>query len=169
MSGAAIEQLLTDVCSELAGCGSYAAAMRERLMAEIKAALDAAPVTVTDDGTIVRTAPDVPSAIDQPIPYTLADKPLWTDASTYAYHARLCLVCGHETSHWTEQSPAAEQMEQHLATHLAAAEHARCCMCGSIEVRYRNYREQPFCWPCADGTSPEAKVQLAAALEAMNG
>jgi hypothetical protein len=109
------------------------------------------------------------SAIDQPIPYQLADKPLWTDASTYAYHARLCLVCGHETSHWTEQSPAAEQMEQHLATHLAAAEHARCCMCGSIEVRYRNYREQPFCWPCADGTSPEAKVQLAAALEAMNG
>jgi hypothetical protein len=104
MSGAAIEQLLTDVCSELAGCGSYAAAMRERLMAEINAALNAAPVTVTDSGAIVRTP-------KQP----------------------------------------------------------RCCMCSSTDVRYRNYREQPFCWPCADGTSPEAKVQLAAALEAMDG
>lgn len=50
---ATIEQLLTDVCSELAGARGYAAAMRERLMAEIKAALDAAPVDVTDEGRIV--------------------------------------------------------------------------------------------------------------------
>lgn len=26
-----------------------------------------------------------------------------------------------------------------------------CCCCGSAEVVYRNYREQPFCGPCADG------------------
>lgn len=51
-----------------------------------------------------------------------ADKPLWTDASTYAYHARLCLVCGYESSHWTEQSPAAAQMEQHLTEHRAVAD-----------------------------------------------
>jgi hypothetical protein len=27
----------------------------------------------------------------------------------------------------------------------------RCVQCGSPDVRYRNYREQPFCWPCANG------------------
>jgi chromosome segregation ATPase len=27
----------------------------------------------------------------------------------------------------------------------------RCVQCGSPNVRYRNYREQPFCWPCANG------------------
>lgn len=27
----------------------------------------------------------------------------------------------------------------------------RCCVCGSAEVGYHNYRDQPFCWPCADG------------------
>lgn len=26
----------------------------------------------------------------------------------------------------------------------------QCCVCGSPDVTYRNYREQPFCWPCAD-------------------
>lgn len=30
----------------------------------------------------------------------------------------------------------------------------RCAVCGSPEVRYRNYREQPFCWPCANGEQP---------------
>lgn len=25
-----------------------------------------------------------------------------------------------------------------------------CCVCGGSPVVYRNYREQPFCWPCAD-------------------
>ena len=29
-----------------------------------------------------------------------------------------------------------------------------CCECGSPDVTYRNYREQPFCWPCADGRGP---------------
>ncbi|MFI0929683.1 hypothetical protein ACH4TP_38030 [Streptomyces sp. NPDC021012] len=26
----------------------------------------------------------------------------------------------------------------------------KCCVCGSPDVTYRNYREQPFCWPCAN-------------------
>jgi hypothetical protein len=28
---------------------------------------------------------------------------------------------------------------------------ARCCVCGSTAVVYRNHREQPFCGPCANG------------------
>lgn len=28
-----------------------------------------------------------------------------------------------------------------------------CCVCGSTDVGYHNYRDQPFCWPCADGKS----------------
>lgn len=27
----------------------------------------------------------------------------------------------------------------------------KCCVCGSAAVGYHNYRDQPFCWPCADG------------------
>lgn len=27
----------------------------------------------------------------------------------------------------------------------------RCCVCGSADVTYRNYRDQPFCDPCAEG------------------
>lgn len=50
----------------------------------------------------------------------------------------------------------------------ALTEPARCCMCGSADVRYRNYREQPFCWPCADGTSPEGKAAVAASLAEPN-
>ncbi|WP_329126160.1 hypothetical protein [Streptomyces sp. NBC_01353] len=32
----------------------------------------------------------------------------------------------------------------------------KCCECGSADVRYHNYRDQPFCWPCADGRGPNA-------------
>ncbi|MDT9688172.1 hypothetical protein Q5762_07350 [Streptomyces sp. P9(2023)] len=32
----------------------------------------------------------------------------------------------------------------------------QCCECGSSDVRYHNYREQPFCWPCADGRGPNS-------------
>jgi hypothetical protein len=35
-----------------------------------------------------------------------------------------------------------------------------CCVCGSADVAYHNYRNQPFCWPCADGHRP-APVELA--------
>jgi hypothetical protein len=37
-----------------------------------------------------------------------------------------------------------------VAAILAGAD-AVCCVCGSGEVAYHNYRQQPFCWPCADG------------------
>lgn len=30
-----------------------------------------------------------------------------------------------------------------------AEQPAVCCMCGSTDVVYRNYLEQPFCCPCA--------------------
>ncbi len=33
---------------------------------------------------------------------------------------------------------------------LAVVSPATCCVCGGGPVTYRNYREQPFCWPCAD-------------------
>ncbi|MCY0928344.1 hypothetical protein OTB20_19505 [Streptomyces sp. H27-H1] len=33
---------------------------------------------------------------------------------------------------------------------LALSTPAACCVCGGGPVTYRNYREQPFCWPCAD-------------------
>lgn len=29
-----------------------------------------------------------------------------------------------------------------------------CCVCGSPDVSYHNYLEQPFCWPCANGPRP---------------
>jgi hypothetical protein len=32
-----------------------------------------------------------------------------------------------------------------------------CCVCGSPKVAYHNYREQPFCWPCANGTAQPAQ------------
>lgn len=35
-----------------------------------------------------------------------------------------------------------------------AREAERCCVCGSTEVVYHNYRDQPFCAPCADGEKP---------------
>jgi hypothetical protein len=31
-----------------------------------------------------------------------------------------------------------------------------CCACGSPDVVYHNYREQPFCSPCADGKGANA-------------
>ncbi|MFE0699143.1 hypothetical protein [Streptomyces sp. NPDC058872] len=35
--------------------------------------------------------------------------------------------------------------------HQPAAQPAeQCCVCGSPDVTYHNYREQPFCWPCAN-------------------
>lgn len=31
----------------------------------------------------------------------------------------------------------------------------RCVVCDSTEVAYHNFREQPFCWPCANGQDPQ--------------
>jgi hypothetical protein len=33
----------------------------------------------------------------------------------------------------------------------AATPAEQCCVCGSPDVTYHNYQDQPFCWPCADG------------------
>jgi hypothetical protein len=41
-----------------------------------------------------------------------------------------------------------------------------CCVCGSADVRYHNYREQPFCWPCADGKGPHDAGPAAVADQA---
>ncbi|MEY9837414.1 hypothetical protein [Streptacidiphilus sp. EB103A] len=58
--------------------------------------------------------PPQQSAIDQPIPYQLADKPLWTDTSTYAAHGRLCCACPLEIRS-SDPDYVAQEMEQHLA------------------------------------------------------
>jgi hypothetical protein len=39
------------------------------------------------------------------------------------------------------------------------AEPERCCVCSSAEVGYHNYRDQPFCWPCADGDRPNTTTE----------
>lgn len=38
---------------------------------------------------------------------------------------------------------------------LSGTETDACCVCGSAKVVYRNYRDQPFCGPCADGNGPQ--------------
>jgi hypothetical protein len=45
----------------------------------------------------------------------------------------------------------------------------RCCVCGSPDIGYRNYREKPFCWPCADGKGPHDVRPAAVADQAGNG
>ncbi|MFG3090656.1 hypothetical protein ACGGAI_23830 [Streptomyces antibioticus] len=40
---------------------------------------------------------------------------------------------------------------RHAAEHGQAADTPRCTMCGSTAVTYLNYRDQPFCGPCANG------------------
>lgn len=37
---------------------------------------------------------------------------------------------------------------------LAVAAAPACCVCGSPDVTYRNYRDQPFCAACADSGTP---------------
>ncbi|MEU0102208.1 hypothetical protein [Streptomyces sp. NPDC006267] len=51
-----------------------------------------------------------------------------------------------------EQLRAYRAVEEHRARIIAAGTiSAACCVCGHGPVTYRNYREQPFCAPCADG------------------
>jgi hypothetical protein len=40
------------------------------------------------------------------------------------------------------------------ATPAPPAPAETCCVCGSGEVTYHNYRERPFCRPCANGEQP---------------
>lgn len=41
-----------------------------------------------------------------------------------------------------------------------------CCVCGSADVGYHNYLEQPFCWPCANGPRASLRVRLRLAWKA---
>jgi hypothetical protein len=38
------------------------------------------------------------------------------------------------------------------------AEIARCCVCGQRGPFYTNYRDQVFCWPCANGEGETTTV-----------
>lgn len=46
-----------------------------------------------------------------------------------------------------------ERAEARLAEIGETREAGVCCACGSTAVAYHNYRDQPFCAPCADGHS----------------
>lgn len=57
-------------------------------------------------------------AAEQPTPCALtepAERPRWTDTSTYSGFARTCLICPFETQHWDRPGQAAGEMELHLA------------------------------------------------------
>lgn len=41
-----------------------------------------------------------------------------------------------------------------------AAVAARCCVCNSTQVTYRNYLEQAFCGPCADGEPAASQLRV---------
>jgi hypothetical protein len=64
----------------------------------------------------------------------------------------ICNACGADVLIDPESEQAAE----------AQPESERCCVCGSPDVAYHNYREQPFCWPCADGKRPTEPREQAA-------
>ncbi|WP_432136800.1 hypothetical protein [Streptomyces sp. bgisy154] len=49
-----------------------------------------------------------------------------------------------------EQRSDGSCAEPDTATAPAPEDAERCCVCGGRPVTYHNYREQPFCWPCAD-------------------
>jgi hypothetical protein len=55
--------------------------------------------------------------------------------------------CGHPAD-----SHSVYGCEDHCACEWmpAAKPTEACCVCGGGSVVYRNYKEQPFCWPCAD-------------------
>ena len=41
-----------------------------------------------------------------------------------------------------------------------AGQREACCVCGSAQIGYHNYRNQPFCQPCADGEPPLQVVHV---------
>jgi hypothetical protein len=51
-------------------------------------------------------------------------------------------------------------IELELERELEASTAERCCVCGSSDVGYHNYRDQAFCWPCADGRPPAAAAAV---------
>lgn len=46
--------------------------------------------------------------------------------------------------------PQPEEPADQPAPAATQATDERCCVCGGSPVTYHNYRDQPFCWPCAD-------------------
>jgi hypothetical protein len=91
------------------------------------------------------------------------------NAATAAEYDAALLAIHEARDHWQDQAAAgferAEQAEAALAEMREAnGNHPRCCTCGK-NLGYRNYRSQLFCWPCADGESPEARTVLERAAD----
>lgn len=59
-------------------------------------------------------------------------------------NAEACPAC-------TAHNPSYPFLCPSTSTPDAPAAPEVCCVCGHGPVTYHNYREQPFCWPCADG------------------
>ncbi|MFF7561936.1 hypothetical protein ACFZB4_18435 [Streptomyces pseudovenezuelae] len=55
------------------------------------------------------------------------------------------------TAHFRDEHPEERLTLWPWPVRVPTADGPRCVQCGSPDVRYRNYREQPFCWPCANG------------------
>lgn len=53
-----------------------------------------------------------------------------------------------------ERQQTEDEVRDILTAVLPLHTQPTCCVCGSSAVVYRNYREQPFCGPCADGVVP---------------
>jgi hypothetical protein len=91
----------------------------------------------------------VADALTTPVVET-ADAPTTCDASTlgaFDRHLGPCVLRrGHDGP--VHRGPEGETWATVVA---AVGDGPRCVSCGSAEVRYRNYLEQPFCWPCANG------------------
>jgi hypothetical protein len=60
--------------------------------------------------------------------------------------------CGGEKPHPAHRFMIGRQVRQCPGRALTET----CCVCGGLSIAYRNYREQPFCQPCAD---PAAKAE----------
>jgi hypothetical protein len=48
-----------------------------------------------------------------------------------------------------------DEMDAAEAARTVTEPQAVCCVCGSPDTPYENYRGQLFCWPCADGKPPK--------------
>ncbi|MER7726410.1 hypothetical protein [Streptomyces sp. NPDC096323] len=77
---------------------------------------------------------------------------------TAATYSGLYSSAEQDVTNYHERQAAEEHRRRVVA---AGTISAACCVCGRGPVTYRNYREQPFCAPCADGqpapttTTPE--------------
>jgi hypothetical protein len=43
----------------------------------------------------------------------------------------------------------------------------RCCVCGSPDVAYHNFQDDPFCGPCAEGLRPDTEPPTVPVLDAL--